>query len=103
MLCAGTVVEPADNLLRQARGNNSSDGSSHAALQRRQSLPSSRFMQLYSAGRDCADSGLGVHVTDTLHPSAPHHLPAFITAPGDTDTLMVVVGVILVVAVMMVG
>jgi hypothetical protein len=42
-------------------------------------------------------------VTDTLHPSAPHHLPAFITAPGDTDTLMVVVGVILVVAVMVVG
>jgi hypothetical protein len=66
-------------------------------------LPSSRFMQLCSAGRDCAESGLGVHVTDTLHPSAPHHLPAFITAPGDTDTLMVVVGVILVGAVMMVG
>ncbi|MDH2402665.1 hypothetical protein QCM77_22245 [Bradyrhizobium sp. SSUT18] len=38
-----------------------------------------------------------------LHPAAPHHLPGFITAPGDTDTIMVVVGVILVGAVLMVG
>ncbi|WP_276326517.1 hypothetical protein [Bradyrhizobium valentinum] len=28
----------------------------------------------------------------SLHPSAPHHLPGFVTAPGDTDILMVVVG-----------
>ena len=34
-----------------------------------------------------------------MHPAAPHHLPNFITAPGDTDTLMVVTGVILLVAV----
>jgi hypothetical protein len=46
---------------------------------------------------------MGVHVTDTPHPSAPHHLPAFITAPGDTDVFMIVVGVVLVGAVMMVG
>ncbi|MDH2357684.1 hypothetical protein QCM80_45285 [Bradyrhizobium sp. SSUT112] len=38
-----------------------------------------------------------------LHPAAPHHLPGFITAPGDTDTIMVVVGIILVGAVLMVG
>ena len=38
-----------------------------------------------------------------LHPAAPHHLPGFITAPGDTDTLMVVVGVVLVGAVLAVG
>lgn len=25
-----------------------------------------------------------------LHPNAPHHLPSFITAPGETDVLMVV-------------
>jgi len=25
-------------------------------------------------------------VNDSLHPSAPHDLPGFITAPGDTDT-----------------
>jgi hypothetical protein len=42
-------------------------------------------------------------VTETLHPIAPHDLPGFITAPGDTDILMVVVGVVLVAAVLMVG
>lgn len=38
-----------------------------------------------------------------LHPATPHHLPGFITAPGDTDVIMVVVAVILVAAVLMVG
>lgn len=38
-----------------------------------------------------------------LHPATPHHLPGFITAPGDTDTLMVVIGIILIAAVVMVG
>src|SRR3977135_3696381 len=43
------------------------------------------------------------YVSEAVHPSAPHHLPGFITAPGDTDTLMVVVGVILIGAVLMIG
>jgi hypothetical protein len=34
---------------------------------------------------------------------APHHLPGFITAPGETDILMVVVGIILVGSILMVG
>src|SRR3984893_13702973 len=42
-------------------------------------------------------------VSESLHPIAPHDLPGFITAPGDTDTLMVVVGVILIAAVLGVG
>jgi hypothetical protein len=42
-------------------------------------------------------------VNESLHPSAPHHLPGFITAPGDTDTLMVVVGIVLIGAVLTVG
>ena len=42
-------------------------------------------------------------MSDTLHPSAPHHLPAFITAPGDTDVLMVAVGIFLLVAILAVG
>ena len=42
-------------------------------------------------------------MSETLHPAAPHHLPSFITAPGDTDVLMVVVGIILVGAVLAVG
>ena len=42
-------------------------------------------------------------MNEMLHPSAPHHLPSFITAPGDTDILMVVVGIFLLVAVLGVG
>jgi hypothetical protein len=42
-------------------------------------------------------------VSESLHPAAPHHLPGFITAPGDTDTLMVVVGIILIGSVLAVG
>lgn len=38
-----------------------------------------------------------------LHPAAPHHLPGFITAPGETDVLMVVAGVTLLGAVLGVG
>jgi len=29
-------------------------------------------------------------MADSLHPAAPHHLPFFITPPGETDVLMVV-------------
>jgi hypothetical protein len=39
----------------------------------------------------------------SLHPAAPHHLPAFIAAPGETDVFMVVMAVILVLAVLGVG
>jgi len=42
-------------------------------------------------------------LSETLHPAAPHHLPGFITAPDDTDILMVVVGIILLAAILFVG
>jgi hypothetical protein len=42
-------------------------------------------------------------VNESLHPSVAGHLPAFITAPGDTDVLMVVVGIVLIAAVLGVG
>ena len=42
-------------------------------------------------------------MSDQLHPLAPHHLPGFITAPGETDVWMVVMGVFLIVAVLAVG
>lgn len=42
-------------------------------------------------------------MAEALHPAAPDHLPAFITAPGDTDYLMVAAAVILVAAVLGVG
>ena len=38
-----------------------------------------------------------------VHPLAPDHLPAFITAPGETDVLMIVTAAILVFAVLGVG
>jgi hypothetical protein len=38
-----------------------------------------------------------------VHPAAPHHLPGFITAPGETDVLMVVMAIFLIVAVLAVG
>jgi hypothetical protein len=42
-------------------------------------------------------------MSDALHPAAPHHLPAFMTAPGETDWLMVGTGVFLIIVVLMVG
>jgi hypothetical protein len=42
-------------------------------------------------------------VSETLHPAAPHHLPSFITAPGETDVLMIVVGIILIGSILGVG
>ena len=42
-------------------------------------------------------------MTASLNPAAPHHLPAFITAPGETDVLMVAMALFLVMAVLAVG
>jgi hypothetical protein len=42
-------------------------------------------------------------LTDKLHPAAPHHLPGFITAPGETDIWMVAMGLVLIAAVLAVG
>ena len=42
-------------------------------------------------------------MSESLNPIAPHDLPGFITAPGDTDVLMVVVGIVLIGAVLAVG
>jgi hypothetical protein len=39
----------------------------------------------------------------TLHPAAPHHLPAFIAAPGETDTFMVIMALVLIIAVLAIG
>lgn len=38
-----------------------------------------------------------------MHPAAPHHLPGFITAPGESDVLMISSVVLLVVLVMGLG
>jgi hypothetical protein len=52
---------------------------------------------------DAVPSGREEYVSDQLHPLAPHHLPPFITAPGETDVWMVIMGVFLIVAVLAVG
>jgi hypothetical protein len=39
-------------------------------------------------------------MAQSLHPAATDHLPGFITAPGETDVLMVVMSIILVLAIM---
>jgi hypothetical protein len=42
-------------------------------------------------------------MADSINPIATHHLPAFITAPGETDVLMVVMAVILILSVVAFG
>lgn len=42
-------------------------------------------------------------MSEQLHPKAPHHLPFYITSPGETDGLMIVTGIILIAAVFGVG
>ena len=40
---------------------------------------------------------------DQLHPMTPHHLPFYIAKPGETDVLMILMGVFLILAVLGVG
>src|SRR5436309_4748538 len=42
-------------------------------------------------------------MTEPLHPAAAHNLPSFITAPGETDWLMIIMSVILALSVLMFG
>jgi hypothetical protein len=42
-------------------------------------------------------------LTDQLHPMTPHHLPFYITKPGETDVLMIVMGIFLILALLGVG
>jgi hypothetical protein len=39
----------------------------------------------------------------SINPAAPHSLPGFITAPGETDTFLVIMAIFLVVVVMAAG
>jgi len=42
-------------------------------------------------------------MSSAMHPAAPHHLPGFITAPGETDGLMVFGVIFLIVAILWLG
>src|SRR6516164_4446213 len=46
---------------------------------------------------------MGGNVSDSIHPAASDHVPSFITAPGQTDVLMVVMGLILLLFVLTLG
>ena len=40
---------------------------------------------------------------DELHPLTPHHLPFYLAKPGESDVLMIVMGIFLIGAVLVVG
>jgi hypothetical protein len=42
-------------------------------------------------------------MADNIHPSASHYLPPFITGPGESDILMTVMALVLILAVLLVG
>jgi hypothetical protein len=42
-------------------------------------------------------------LTDQLHPMMPHHLPFYVAKPGETDVLMIVMGIFLVLVILGVG
>jgi hypothetical protein len=42
-------------------------------------------------------------MTESIHPAATDHLPSFNTAPGETDVLMAMMAIILLLFVLMVG
>ena len=39
-------------------------------------------------------------MAESLNPAAPHHLPSFITAPGETDVLMVIMAIVLLLSIL---
>lgn len=39
-------------------------------------------------------------MADSIHEAATHHLPSFITAPGQTDVLMVIMAIVLMLAIL---
>jgi hypothetical protein len=51
---------------------------------------------------DAADAE-ELHLTNQLHPMTPHHLPFYIVKPGETDVLMIVMGIFLILVVLAVG
>lgn len=54
--------------------------------------------------RSCPNSlGWRQSVAVTVHPAASHHLPAFITAPGETDIFLVGTAVFLIILVLVAG
>jgi hypothetical protein len=43
------------------------------------------------------------HLGDQLNPMTPHHLPFYLAKPGETDVLMIVMGIFLIAAILGIG
>jgi hypothetical protein len=56
-----------------------------------------------ASGLALSNSAFANEAAELLHPKAAHNLPSFVTAPGQTDVLMVVTGFILLGAVVAFG
>ncbi len=57
----------------------------------------------HGPGKRGATVPIGASALAETHPAATHHLPPFVTAPGETDVLMVVMAVFLLFGVVMFG
>jgi Sec-independent protein translocase protein TatA len=55
---------------------------------------------LASEVSECGEDG---QLSDQLHPMTPHHLPFYLARPGETDWLMIVMGIFLIVAILGIG
>ena len=55
------------------------------------------------AAAKSAPSSTGNDMNRSIHPAASEHLPSFITAPGETDVLMVVMSIFLLLFVLTLG
>jgi hypothetical protein len=44
-----------------------------------------------------------LRMTEQVHPLAPHHMPFFITAPGQTDGLFIAMGIFVLLAIIGIG
>src|SRR5215211_3289162 len=93
-------AEKAEKALQEAQRKR--EGAAAEAV-KGASLSSPTTTPSQPAGRAGSEFEEDPLVTASVHPAGPHHLPAFFTAPGETDILMIGVAVFLVIAVVTVG
>src|SRR5580704_19747549 len=67
-----------------------------------QSVRRGRGFHLWMIYQAAGASG-SYEMAESLNPAAPHHLPGFITAPGSTDVLMVIMAIVLVLSILAFG
>jgi hypothetical protein len=62
-----------------------------------------RLLEGRTVRRNGQSNGGRYAVTDQLHPMMPHYLPFYVAKPGETDVLMIVMGIFLILAILGVG